>query len=239
MEAVRLTPPMVPHPILPANHFHRAGSLAGTQRATTDAHGVARARCLGLPFGDVMSCRNRPDPHYFTIKERDAESSDDSFGARHYNSSIVRLISPDHLFVDQHPEDPQSWNLYAYVRNNPLIMLDPNGLGCLFEMESAGNGQWNVGISNSLSLDDCAGQHGTWVPDDINANDVGVYRNSDGNPMFQVTTNTGGNVYNSTFASGAQADEDGTCLNGCQGASIAHAPTDWLSCQIGRGTSTN
>ena len=225
--------PDTPNQPLPSFRFT---DWLGTQRATTDAYGVAQGTCLGLPYGDVMSCSNPPDPHYFTGKERDAESGNDYFGARYYNSSMGRFISPDHLFVDQHPEDPQSWNLYAYVRNNPLVMLDPNGLGCLFDMGSAGNGQWNIGISNSISSDDCAGQHGTWVPGDINANDVGIYRSSDGNPMFQVTTNTGGNVYYSTFASGAQADEDGTCLNGCQGASIAHAPTDWLQSQIAGGS---
>ena len=89
-----------------------------------------------------------------------------------------------------------------------------------------------VNVNNDTNADDCAAQHGTWVPGDINGNDIGGYFDSDGNPMFQVTTNTGGNVYYSTFGSGAQTDEDGTCLNGCQGASIAHAPTDWLQSQI-------
>ena len=37
-----------------------------------------------------------------------------------------RLMSPDGG-VDQHPEDPQSWNLYTYVRNNPLTLIDPSG----------------------------------------------------------------------------------------------------------------
>lgn len=35
-------------------------------------------------------------------------------------------LSPD-APVDQHPEDPQSWNLYAYVRNNPLRIIDQDG----------------------------------------------------------------------------------------------------------------
>jgi hypothetical protein len=36
-------------------------------------------------------------------------------------------MSPDAVFVDQHAENPQSWNLYTYVRNNPLINIDPDG----------------------------------------------------------------------------------------------------------------
>jgi RHS repeat-associated protein len=33
--------------------------------------------------------------------------------------------------VDVHPSEPrkpQSWNRYAYVENNPLLYVDPNGL---------------------------------------------------------------------------------------------------------------
>lgn len=38
-----------------------------------------------------------------------------------------RFSSPDAPFADQHPADPQSWNLYAYGRNNPLLYVDPTG----------------------------------------------------------------------------------------------------------------
>ena len=61
-----------------------------------------------------------------TGKERDTESGNDYFEARYYASSMGRFMSPD-SGVDQHPEDPQSWNLYGYVRNNPLTGTDPTG----------------------------------------------------------------------------------------------------------------
>jgi hypothetical protein len=35
-------------------------------------------------------------------------------------------MSPDNG-VDFNTSDPQSWNLYSYVRNNPLTRIDPNG----------------------------------------------------------------------------------------------------------------
>jgi hypothetical protein len=38
-----------------------------------------------------------------------------------------RWMSPDLPFADQNPENPQSWNLYGYVRNNPLNSIDTNG----------------------------------------------------------------------------------------------------------------
>ena len=30
------------------------------------------------------------------------------------------------------PSNPQSWNMYAYVQNNPLVAVDPDGLDCVY-----------------------------------------------------------------------------------------------------------
>ena len=66
-----------------------------------------------------------------TGKERDAETGLDYFGARYYGGAQGRFTSPDAPLVDQHAADPQSWNLYAYVRNNPLRNTDPSGRDCM------------------------------------------------------------------------------------------------------------
>jgi hypothetical protein len=44
-----------------------------------------------------------------------------------------RFTGADLPFIDQHPGDPQSWNLYGYVRNSPLIYVDPDGHVCFGE----------------------------------------------------------------------------------------------------------
>jgi RHS repeat-associated protein len=65
----------------------------------------------------------------YTGKERDTESGNDYFGARYYASSMGRFMSPDPsqlVYADQ--TNPQSLNLYSYVRNNPLVFTDPTGL---------------------------------------------------------------------------------------------------------------
>ncbi len=64
----------------------------------------------------------------FTGKERNSESGNDYFGARYYASSMGRFMSPDPLLNSGRPDDPQSWNRYSYVRNNPLSRIDPTGL---------------------------------------------------------------------------------------------------------------
>jgi RHS repeat-associated protein len=60
-----------------------------------------------------------------TGKERDSESGLDYFGARYFGSALGRFTSPDPL--PGWANDPQSWNMYAYGRNNPLKYTDPDG----------------------------------------------------------------------------------------------------------------
>jgi RHS repeat-associated protein len=71
-------------------------------------------------------------PPRSTGKERDAESGNDYFMARYYNSATGRFLSPDwSAKVQPVPyaklDDPQSLNLYSYVRNNPMSRTDPTG----------------------------------------------------------------------------------------------------------------
>ena len=70
--------------------------------------------------------------HHFTGKERDAESGNDYFDARYYASSMGRFMSPDWSAKEEPVpyaklDDPQSLNLYSYVRNNPLSQIDADG----------------------------------------------------------------------------------------------------------------
>jgi uncharacterized protein RhaS with RHS repeats len=46
--------------------------------------------------------------------------------ARYYSAGLSRFLSVD-PGDDTDPENPQSWNRYAYVRNNPLSHFDPDG----------------------------------------------------------------------------------------------------------------
>jgi RHS repeat-associated protein len=89
-----------------------------------------------LPFGAENALTSTCAQNYkFTGKERDAESGLDDFGARYYGSQTGRFISPD-WSVKEEPapyanlEDPQSLNLYVYVRNDPISRVDADGHDC-------------------------------------------------------------------------------------------------------------
>jgi RHS repeat-associated protein len=90
-----------------------------------------------LPFGEELTTSNRTSAlgygatdnvmHKYTGKERDAETGLDFFEARYFSSAQGRFTSADDFRNDSATQDPQSWNLYSYGRNNPLKFRDPDG----------------------------------------------------------------------------------------------------------------
>jgi RHS repeat-associated protein len=72
----------------------------------------------------------------FTGKERDSETCLDFMQARYYSSSQGRFISADVFWNDSQVSDPQSWNKYAYARNNPLRYIDPSGEKATVKIET-------------------------------------------------------------------------------------------------------
>jgi RHS repeat-associated protein len=105
----------------------------GTERVRTNTAGNIVETCARLPFGDGQSCTGSDvSPLHFTSKQRDTESNLDYFGARYYSSGIGRFITPDWAVKPAAVPyailpDPQTLNLYGYVRNNPLSHADVDG----------------------------------------------------------------------------------------------------------------
>ncbi len=82
------------------------------------------------PYGVTVGTASA-DHYRFTGKERDTESGLDNFRFRYYASTMGRFMSADDG-TDQDGDNPQSWNLYSYVRNNPLKYTDPDGHDCIY-----------------------------------------------------------------------------------------------------------
>jgi len=80
-----------------------------------------------LPFGEQVA-GGTGTTHKFTGYERDAESGLDNAQARYSGSSLGRFMSPDPYNAGANPTNPQSWNMYSYVMNRPVMSTDPTGL---------------------------------------------------------------------------------------------------------------
>jgi RHS repeat-associated protein len=67
--------------------------------------------------------------NFANMPYRDVTTTTDITTARFSSPNFGRWLSPDPIGVKAVKlEDPQTWNMYAYVRNNPTTLTDPTGL---------------------------------------------------------------------------------------------------------------
>lgn len=106
----------------------------GTKREQFSNTGSKQSWWDSDPFGDYMTAHGNGDANelHLTGKEHDAESGNDYFGARYYNSPMGRFMSPDwSAKAEPVPYakmgNPQTLNLYAFVGNNPISHVDVDG----------------------------------------------------------------------------------------------------------------
>jgi RHS repeat-associated protein len=84
------------------------------------------SRQLFTPYGEIRWSRGvSPTDLQFTGQRREASLGLYDFGARFYDPYLGRFISPDTIVPE--PGNPQSFNRYSYVYNNPLRYVDPEG----------------------------------------------------------------------------------------------------------------
>jgi RHS repeat-associated protein len=125
-------------------HFH-LGDHLGTRRMQISGMlanlGQPETDFQSLPFGDQFAPINDPNadptaddatPLHYTGKEHDSESDNDYFEARYLANAMGRFLTPDWSAKAvpvpyARMDNPQSLNLYAYVGNNPMTAVDPDG----------------------------------------------------------------------------------------------------------------
>jgi len=110
-------------------YFNRTDHL-GTPRASTDYTGTVQRTENDVAFGDGFTeSYSGLDFTGFANGFWDAENNADHFGAREYAKAQGRWLSPDPAgLAAVNPMNPQTWNRYAYVANNPVSFVDPLGL---------------------------------------------------------------------------------------------------------------
>jgi RHS repeat-associated protein len=154
------------------------GDHLGSTRLEVAGSGLPVSSSTFYPFGQEQSATADNNHYKFTGKERDTESGLDHFEFRNYASTMGRWMSPDprgNSVADF--ANPQSWNMYSYVLNNPLKYVDPFGLDCAY-LNDVGNGIESSDRSSSIG--ECGKTGGYWVSGAVNT--VGF--RSDGSMQF-------------------------------------------------------
>jgi RHS repeat-associated protein len=173
----------------------------GTSRVLTNATGGILDRSDFYPFGGERVLSSTTGNTYkFSGKERDFESNLDNFGARYDSSSIGRFMSPDPGGFS--PGDPQSWNRYTYVLNNPLTYIDPDGAQPqqMQAVHTLGKASLGLYVQQSRHLD------------------VGALLaslNSGRFLSYQTSVGRGQSPYVPTIPNSGSGDDSGGCLLGC------------------------
>lgn len=121
----------VVQPVQDAKTVYTTNDHLGSPRINTDGIGQVISRHDYHPFGEEVSRSGYGSDtirKQFTGYERDGETGLDFAQARYFASSHGRFSSPDDFRFDTHQSSPQSWNLYSYARNNPMKLVDPQGM---------------------------------------------------------------------------------------------------------------
>ena len=172
-----------------------------------------------LDFTGIESTTGSPDNFLFP------------FSARTYFPKTGRWLSPDPAgLAAVDPSSPQSWNRYAYVLNNPLSNIDPDGLDCVY-LNDAGTGVQDV--DHSSTQGECWGEGGNWAPGyvggnnwvttDPDADDVKIWSLTSQNQGFLQETKAG------VLEGGARFSQDASFVEPIESSSSSLSSSGNLS----------
>jgi RHS repeat-associated protein len=130
--------------------FHVHVDHLGSTRRVSKPDGTLFEQREFYPFGQEIGEKLSETRFRFTGHEHDDNGSTDPFGdleymhARYYASVTGKFLALDPEQGD--PSMPQSWNRYAYSRNNPLRLIDPDGRDGWDVVSGVGQGLKNFGV---------------------------------------------------------------------------------------------
>ncbi|MFN0140400.1 MAG: RHS repeat domain-containing protein [Pyrinomonadaceae bacterium] len=119
---------------------YTATDMLGSPRVITNALGEVTSRRDFMPFGEQVYSEPSYRPtslkyntgddlrQKFTGYQKDEETQLDFAEARMYQNKHGRFTAIDPLLASGRSANPQTFNRYAYVMNNPLAYTDPTGL---------------------------------------------------------------------------------------------------------------
>src|SRR6185437_2908076 len=145
------------------NVRYLAADMLGTTRQTELNLASASDATRFFPYGEEQHSVSAE--YLWTGQMRDANGLD-HFAMRTYAPALGRWLTPDPAGLGAvDPNDPQTWNRYAYVQNNPASTFDLLGLddavcnafqNCTFEVHELDDNLETETATNGIGGDMCA-----------------------------------------------------------------------------------
>jgi len=109
--------------------FHN--DVLGSPAVATDANGAVVWKESYLPYGHRLQApaAGANNKLWYAGKQLDPNTGLSYMGARYYSPVVGRFMGMDPKGIV--PEDPHSFNRYAYANNNPYKYVDPDGRAAL------------------------------------------------------------------------------------------------------------
>jgi RHS repeat-associated protein len=101
--------------------FYYSDHLGGTNAVSNADGSITHTKYY--PFGEVREGGN--ERYLYTGKEKDKQTAWYYYEARYYNPQFRHFTQADTVVPDIYY--PQDLNRYAYVKNNPVKLVDPSG----------------------------------------------------------------------------------------------------------------
>jgi RHS repeat-associated protein len=200
-----------------------AGIMAGTTtyfhsdhlgwRVSTGSTGQIVGQQGTFPFAESWYSSSANE-FVFTSYQRDSESGLDYAMARYYDSTVGRFCSADPVGGERN--DPQTWNRYAYSRNDPIDFTDPSG-----------QHWWNWVLDiGSIAAIIFAPEIGGFLEDEFPMTFGGAGATADFVPQFSVRVATEAAAEGAADAAAAGASSGGIAAVATLTATAAQAADD-------------
>lgn len=133
-----------------AHHYYHFDQSENTI-ALTDSSGAMSDSYAYEPFGNTTSKGRTLNPFRFCgrVGVMDDGNGLHHMRARYYRPDLRRFVSLDPLTGEVN--DPQSLNRYAYVKGNPIVLVDPMGLFYGHDFIK-GVGNWGNRLVKSIEI---------------------------------------------------------------------------------------
>ncbi len=167
-------------------------SPLGVTRTSLSATGSIAASGVFEPFGTLAKGDKAAASISFSDEVHDTETGLDTYQYRSYNPRLGRWMSPDPS--SEHfarLDNPQTYNLYAFVTNDPLKFTDLHGLSSESCGDDEGCGDWEDDNNSGDGLDDGGVDDGSVVYDSSYGGGVTVVADPDTGTEIQVSSDGG------------------------------------------------